>query len=176
MSEPVSQAPETRRLTGYFTLFSFVRGQTLGEIENRIGYREGRLTEKGAWIYRFLRVPDESEFDLRGTSIWTDQSWNSQVAPKLAADIASEAAYNKNTRVPSFEDVLKRNASQSMALSGGNMPVKVYPLDWRPIDDTPAGYRHGSGIYQWRLKDGVPIFGKLVADLAPGGSMPWKSD
>jgi hypothetical protein len=109
----------------------------------------GRLSGKGAWLYKFLRIPNEHEFELRGATIWTEQCWQSEVAPQRAADLTAEEAYHKNTRVPSFEEVQLGNARSSMALTGGNLPVKLYPLDWKPIDDTAAGYRRGSGIFSF---------------------------
>jgi len=174
LSQESLQAPLTRDLSGYFTLFGFLRGQTLDELETRIGFRAGRLTDKGAWIYRFLRIPKDTEFDVRGTSIWTDERWRDDVAPQRAADIASVALYHKNTRVPSFDQIQRRNARESMGLAGANAPVKVYPVDWQPIDDTADGFRHGSGISQYRLNEGVIIQGKWIATLAPGDSVPWQ--
>ena len=51
-----SAQPELlRRMTGYFTLYKFLRGQSMRELEIRVGLRPGRLTSKGALVYRFLR-------------------------------------------------------------------------------------------------------------------------
>jgi len=166
------EAPATRRMSGYFTLFGFLRGQSLTQLERRIGYREGRLSSKGALIYKFLRLPQISEFEVRGMSTLTDDRWRAEVAPKRAADLAAVAAYHRNTKVPSFDEIQRRNALESMSLTGGNMLVKVYPVDWQKFDDTPAGYRVGSGIYQWRLKDNIMISGALLARLNPGGLVP----
>jgi hypothetical protein len=172
----VAVAPASRRdLTRYFTLFSFLRGQTLQELENRIGYRSGRLSSQGALIYKFVRLPEPSEFEVRGTSIWTQEAWQKDVAPKRAADLAASAPYHKATRVPSSDDFQKRNARESMSLIGGHMIVKRYPVDWQPIDETSAGYRHGSGIYQWRLREGVKIPGKLLVAVAPNDNVPWQA-
>ena len=105
-------------------------------------------------------------------STLTDDRWRAEVAPKRAADLAAVAAYHRNTKVPSFDEIQRRNALESMSLTGGNMLVKVYPVDWQKFDDTPAGYRVGSGIYQWRLKDNIMISGALLARLNPGGLVP----
>ncbi len=160
-------------MTGYFTLFKFLRGQSLTELERRVGYRHGRLSSKGALIYKFFRLPQVSEFEVRGTSIWTEDTWKTEVAPKRAADLAAVAAYHKNTNVPSFDEVQRRNALESMSLNGSNMVVKLYPVDWQELDETPAGYRVGSGIYQWRLKKDTMISGALLLRSSPGDSVPW---
>jgi hypothetical protein len=60
-----------------------------------------------------------------------------------------------------------------MSLAGGNMLVKLYPLDWQPIDYEPDGYRSGPGIFQWRLTGAARIYGALLCRLSPGDSMPW---
>ena len=169
----VSSAPISRRMTGYFTLFKWVRGQSLHELDRRIGYRGGRISAKGALVYKFLRLPDISEFEVRGTSIWTEQRWQNEVEPKRRADLNAVAPYHRNTKVPSFDEVQRRNALESMSLAGGDMVVKVYPLDWQVVDETPAGYRSGLGIPQWRLSNSAQISGRLLFSLDPAESVPW---
>jgi hypothetical protein len=158
-------------MSGYFTQFKWIRGQPLAELERRIGYRERRLTSKGALIYRFLRLPQTSEFEVRGTTIWTEQRWQIEVAPRRVKELAESAAYHKNTRVPSADEVQKRNGLASMSLAGDNMLVKVYPLDRQDIGNADS-YRNGSGIYQWWLAPTAGIHGKLLYILRPGESVP----
>src|ERR1700676_2734713 len=99
--------PISRRMTGYFTLFKWVRGQSLNELDRRIGYRGGRISAKGAVVYKFLRLPNVSEFEVRGTSIWTEQQWQKKVEPKRTAELVAVASYHRNTKVPSFDEVQK---------------------------------------------------------------------
>jgi len=169
----VPNAPFSRRMTGYFTLFKWVRGQSLAELDRRIGYRHGRISSKGALIYRFLLLPNISEFEVRGTSIWTEQRWQAEVEPERKADLTAVAAYHRNTKVPSFDEVQRRNALESMSLTGGNMAVKIYPLDWQEIDDKPTGYHPGTGLSQWRLTDNARIYGALLFTLSQGDTVPW---
>jgi len=160
-------------MTGYFTLFKWIRGQSLTELDRRIGYRSGRISSKGALVYKFLRLPNIDEFEVRGSSVWTEQRWQNEVEPKRRADLNAAAAYHRNTKVPSFDEVQRRNALESMSPFGGNMVVKVYPVDSQGIDETAAGYRSGLGIPQWKLAQHTQIFGTLLLSLVPGNTVPW---
>jgi hypothetical protein len=178
MSE-IIKAPGRRAMTGYFTQFRWIRGQTLEELERRLGYRRERLSSKGALLYRFLRLPNLDEFEVRGTTIFTETAWQTDVAPQRRLVEAGAAAYHRNTKVPTADEVQRRMARTSFALEGPNMLIKVFAKDWRSIDSTPLGYFHGSGVSQWCLSENVSsqglIQGELVpCNLSPGCSVPWK--
>ena len=163
-------------MTGYFTLYKFLRGQPMRELEIRLGFRPGRLTSKGALVYRFLRLPMLQEFDLRGFTIWTEQSWQSEVAPERSSILARSALYHQNhPNVPDSDKVQKRNALASMALSGPNLLVKLVPVEFiESVDGSADGYQHGSGIPQWRLNEKATIEGELLFNLAARDSVPWR--
>jgi hypothetical protein len=97
----------SRRMTGYFTQFKWIRGQSLAEIERRLGYRDARLTSKAALIYRFLRLLEIAEFEVRGTSIWTEQRWQLEVVPRRDAELT---ASRRITRILRY---LRRTKSKS---------------------------------------------------------------
>jgi len=53
------------RVVGYITCYKFVAGRSLKEVEKILGLIPGTLAG-GAQVYEFLRLPSESEFELRG--------------------------------------------------------------------------------------------------------------
>ena len=168
-------SPEVRLMKGYFTAYKWIRGQSMSELETRIGYRRGRLTSQGVLIYRFLRLPLISEFDLRGTTIWTEQAWQTEVAPERNAALARSAAYHQNNpNVPDSDLVLKRLALASMSLDGPDLLVKLIPKESAEIDESPLGYQHGSGIAQWRLNLTANLSGRLLFKRGGQDSVPWR--
>jgi hypothetical protein len=176
---PEIEAPSRRPMTGYFTQFRWIRGQSLDELERRLGFRKERLSAKGALVYRFLRLPNVDQFEVRGTTIFTETAWQTDVAPQRRFAEEGAAAYHKRYPVPRADEVQRRMARASFALEGANMLVKIFARDWRPIDGTPLGYLHGSGISQWCLSEAASrqglVQGELIpCDLGPGGSVPWK--
>jgi hypothetical protein len=52
------------------------------------------------------------------------------------------------------------------------MLVKLIPLEMQDIDREPEGYKNGTGISQWRLRDGIHVQGRFLAAIAPGESVP----
>ena len=174
----VSQPPVQRPTTGYFTMLKYIlRARSFEHLEDLTGYRRGRLSAKGLLIYRFLRLPEISEFEVRGSTITPEQKWNAEDRKTREAELAKTAAYHQNTKVPSFDEIQKRNARSTMAVAGDNTLVKLYPLDSQPIDATEEGYPPGHGIPQWRLTDDVKrngsIVGTLLFRIDPSGPLPW---
>jgi len=176
----ISQPPVQRPMTGYFTMLKYLlRARSFEHLEDVTGYRRGRLSAKGLLIYRFLRLPEISEFEVRGSTITPEQKWNAEDGDgKIReAELAKTAAYHRNFKVPSFDDIQKQNARKTMAVAGDNTLVKLYPLDKQPIDGTDEGYPPGHGIPQWRLTDEVnqsgSILGILLFRIGPNDSLPW---
>lgn len=52
---------------GYVTCFKFVAGRPLQEVELVLGLQKAEL-QTGAYLYEFMRLPTETEFELRGYS------------------------------------------------------------------------------------------------------------
>lgn len=175
-SEP-EPAPR-RPMSGYFMMLKYIlRARSFEQLEDLAGYRRGRLSAKGALIYRFLRVPEITEFEVRGSTITPKHKWDAEDAKIREAELAKVAAYHRVTKVPSFDEIQRRNARETMDVSGDNTLVKIYPLDWQPVDDKPEGYPPGHGIPQWRLTDDTSrthaISGALLFRISPGKPLPW---
>lgn len=170
--------PITRPMSGYFGLLKYVlRSKSFEHLEKLIGYRPGRLSAKGLLIYRFLRVPEIHEFEVRGYSNTPAHEWKEKVAPARQAQLAASAPYHQATKVPNFDEVQRRNARETMALSGDNTLIRIYPREKLPIDSTKEGYPAGEGIAQWELTEEVSrlglITGWLLFQIRPGDSLPW---
>jgi hypothetical protein len=59
-------------VTGYFTIERNIIGSTLREMEPKLGFRPGRLTEKGARILVLRRQPAVGEFVFAGSTRYSD--------------------------------------------------------------------------------------------------------
>jgi hypothetical protein len=58
---------ETIHPKGCFTQLKYLAGQSLSEIERRLGYRTGRLAQ-GAYIVQACELPGTNEFNLMAYS------------------------------------------------------------------------------------------------------------
>lgn len=139
--EPPPPPPSRQKMSGYFTAFRYIAGQSLDQLEKTTGYSNGSLSSKGALIYRLLKVPEVDEFEAGGVSTIS------------------------TVGTPSGR-VQRSNARMSMALTGPNMLVKVYPRAGEASDSMP-----GAGVPAWRLTAGA-IEGELLFDVAPGDTVP----
>ncbi len=133
--------PSRQKMSGYFTAFRYIAGQSLDQLEKTTGYPNGALSGKGALIYRLLKVPEVDEFEAGGVSTVS------------------------TVGTPSGR-VQRSNARMSMALTGPNMLVKVYPRTGEASDSMP-----GAGVPAWRLTAGA-IEGELLFEVAPGDNVP----
>ena len=127
-------------LKGYITQEKFILGRTLKQIESILGFNSGRLAA-GAAVYRFTRLPQPHEFELRGYTYLPD---GGTVVGKWVA----------NMDVDKLKELLRREIWSS---SGFNRLVKVVPvIDW-------GNYPTGLGAPQWELIK--PVDAVLVRNL-----------
>jgi hypothetical protein len=156
-------------LTGFFTSQKFLRGQSLSELERRVGYRPGRLMAKGAAVYAFTRVPELWEFELGG---YTNVSGGIKENP-FPLTPAEILYYARNPQIARPEAIRKQNARAEMSVHGENRLVKVRPILWDDQDTYPPG----SGIPQWRISpraaDLRTLTGILLMTLEPGRIYPF---
>ena len=85
---------------GFVTCYKFVCGRTLAETERILGLRDGELAA-GAYLYEFMRLPAEHEFELKGYTQCPDgEPWTpaSQYPPGLGV---AQWRILKNTAIPS---------------------------------------------------------------------------
>ena len=135
-----------QRLDGFFTQQKFIAGQTLTELERRLGYRTGRLSQ-GAYVYRAEVLPANSDFELYGYSQIPGDRSNSadgQYSRSKADEIWGTANYDLNK--------LKNMARNGWRLTGPDSLVKVIPVIRHSSKEE---YPPGSGVPQWRITNAI---------------------
>jgi hypothetical protein len=123
--EPPPPPPARQKMSGYFTAFRYIAGQSLDQLEKTIGYPNGALSGKGALIYRLLKVPEVDEFEAGGAS------------PTATVGTPSGR-------------VQRSNARMSMALTGPGLRVTGFPRTGPASEFMP-----GAGGPAWRLTAGA---------------------
>lgn len=64
------ELPIQRPVSGYFMMLKYVlRARSFEHLQDLAGYRRGRLSAKGLFIYRFLRLREINEFEVEGSTI-----------------------------------------------------------------------------------------------------------
>jgi hypothetical protein len=119
-------------VSGCFTQDKFIQGQTLSEIEHRLGFRSGRFAQGVAVVY-FLELPTIDQFDVAGYT-----------------NVASH-----RFRVPEGLNMekLKKEAMATWKTEGMNRLVKVIPVQHpEPTAGLDGNYPPGDGVPQWICK------------------------
>lgn len=120
-------------VSGFVTDEKFIRGQTMKEIEKRLGFHTGRL-QKGATFALLVDYPSMNSFDLQGYS-------------QVAGHHFDEQYGNSNLDTVR----VKRNVLKSWQSHHAKL-VKVLPTirHDRNISDDEQ-YPSGSGVPQWKI-------------------------
>lgn len=148
-------------LGGYFTKALYLRNQPSREVENRLGYRAGRLDE-GWHLCFLLQMPKSDDFEVRGYSQMSDGVAQGHLASppdprnaeqKLDADGFDLAKIKANLIANTFR------------LSGPERLAKVIPARGGFGEND---YPPGSGIPQWTLRKGVRLQFMVAAFVGPG--------
>ena len=135
---------------GCFTLDKFLAGRNLKEIEERIGFRKGRLS-KGGIVVALSRLPGKGEFKVAG---YTNVSLHNFVMP---------GGLDPN--------VLEKRAMEVWELTGGNRLLKVIPaIAHDPKLDPDEQYPHARGIPQWNVTTELPCFVAATLSDYPDGT------
>lgn len=142
--------------SGCFTRQIFLQGLTLAEVERRLGFHTGRLSN-GAKFVAATQLPAIDGFDLAGytqvASHHTTQQYGNLNNPigKSASD-----AYR----------IQKQNAMREWSLTGSNRLIKVIPATAHDKNlDPDIQYPPGAGIPQWVVKHDHKIPCKLLCDI-----------
>lgn len=130
-------------LRGFFTTQLFLQGQTLREIELRLGFDQGRLS-LGAWFVTPKQLPGIHDFEFAGYS---------QVASHRTAK-----EYGENLNKPDTESekqahhTRKKSVVDSWQLYGSARLVKVIPMIGHSLSmSDDYQYPPGTGIPQWKM-------------------------
>lgn len=93
----LGKTPDPRRPVGYCTTLKYVAGRTPAQIESIIGLASGTKLGRGAEIFTLRKLPNASEFDLKGYT---------QTPAGIATDDAGyvpNAAYPPGTGGPQWD-------------------------------------------------------------------------
>lgn len=146
---------ETLHLRGCFTQMKFIAGQTLPEIERRLGVRAGRLS-KGAYIVQAGELPGLHGFNLLAYS---------QIPGDRFKTGSSYDQGKANGMFPGTDPVkLRQLVLSNWEVSGRDSLVKVIPVIPHTEHET---YPSGSGVPQWELTE--PIRSRVIAEVEPYG-------
>jgi hypothetical protein len=152
------------QLAGFFTRQIGLQGQTLAEIERRLGFDRGRLSQ-GAWFATALELPKEDGFELAGysqvASHHTVEQYGNINSPQTNDQ---KAAYQQQ----------KKNVIASWKLTGSDRLIKVIPMIGHSLQmGLDYQYPPGSGLPQWKITK--PILCKgicFVSDYPDGRFIP----
>lgn len=135
------------KVRGYITQDKFLLGQSLAELEKRLGFHPGRLAW-GASVVRLERLPLPNEFQLAAYS--------------MTAEHRHQGPTGLDIRK------LKELARAVWSLQGGDRLIKILPVTpHNPHMGPDEQYPPGSGVPQWKIV-GAGVPGAVVARILPG--------
>ncbi|MEO6254438.1 MAG: hypothetical protein ABIO79_14090, partial [Ferruginibacter sp.] len=138
-------------LKGFFTKQIYLQGQTLVEIERRLGFDSGRLSQ-GAWFAAATVLPNPHEFEFAGYS---------QVAGHHTSEQYGDINNPKNKHEEDAYILQKKAIINTWKIYGSDRLVKVIPMIGHSYHmGQDYQYPPGSGIPQWRIIS--PIYCKGI--------------
>ncbi|MBX3254147.1 MAG: hypothetical protein KF862_08415 [Chitinophagaceae bacterium] len=142
-------------MRGFVTSEKFLINQTLPEIEERLGFHKGRLSQ-GATFLIAERLPQKGEFEPQGYS----QVAGHKQLPTLDQKIAPGGPLEGYRK-----DALLTMAQNAMA---EDRLVKVVPkMEHNPGMSNDQQYPPGKGVPQWELTSKIPF--KVESIVEAGG-------
>jgi len=151
-------------LRGFFTTQIYLQGQSLREIEIRLGFDAGRLAQ-GAWFAVATQLPGPDDFEFAGYSQVAGHNTASQYGNlnKPANDQEKQGYLNR-----------KRSVISQWQLFGASRLVKVIPMTGHSLNmSDDYQYPPGSGIPQWKVIKPVLCRGIcFVGDYPKGRFIP----
>ncbi len=150
------QVGSTAFRAGFVTRQINIQGQSLAEIETRLGFHKGRLS-KGAYFLVAEELPKNEGFLFAGYT---------QVADHRTANVYG----NINNDSDPYYDGRKSRIAQSWSLSGTDRLVKVIPVTEHDENMSPdQQYVPGSGIPQWKLTRAIQFRVEAFVNDYPSG-------
>lgn len=138
---------------GCFTQEKFLKGRSLSEIEDILGFHKGRLS-KGMKIVALENVPNSSQFDFLGYSNIAEHKFDKETLKKFDVNKLKQLVIN-----------------ESFATTGPNRLVKVLPSVPHANDmDNDTQYPSGQGAPQWKLTCAVSAV--IIGEVKPNEKYP----
>lgn len=145
---------------GFVTQDKYLRGRTLREIEEILGFHKGRCSE-GLYLARVLSLPFPDQFELKGYTL-------------LAEHQQKDGYLGKNG--PEFDEAkLKRMVYDSWGTQGPPQLIKAIPAVPHN-NDLPDDFQYpsGWGVPQWKLTTRTNMEVIAFIDRYPNGRyMPY---
>ncbi|NTS43887.1 hypothetical protein HRG84_23605 [Flavisolibacter sp. BT320] len=134
---------------GCITQEKYIKGRTLSELENILGFHAGRLAN-GATVAALLQVPTKSQFNLLGYTQVAEHKINQEALKGLDTD--------------KLKDLLLQ---ETFTTVGVNRLVKVMAkTDHSKELSNDEQYPPGWGVPQWKLTASMPA--QVIAELNAG--------
>lgn len=134
---------------GCITQEKYIKGRTVGELENILGFHKGRLS-KGIIVAALLQIPSKTQFELLGYT---------QVAGHKINDDTF-----KGLDVDKLKEIVMRD---TFTTAGANRLVKVLPnIQHSEYMTNDEQYPPGYGVPQWKLT--TKVNAKVVAIVNEG--------
>lgn len=156
---------------GYCTQACLLRGKTLGQLEDMLGFRKGRL-QNGATILFLQRLPGPDDFQLAGYTYFSD---GTQGGHKLKPEergpyrmerlLKSEHGWS-DSDIRRQKEVMLRT---KMIIHGYERLAKLCPVTAHIEGEQ---YLPGHGVFQVKIARPLPF--KVKAKIGPGEE--WRGD
>jgi len=153
---------DTLDMKGYFLQLHFIRGQTPSELERRIGFRAGRLSQ-GWYLFFMLRRPTPDDYEMHGYTHFSGGMVQGHLPHASPPPIQEQRLTLEQGWSAADVRRFKQRQIASFELTGARRLAKVIPvIDHSVIEEYPPG----SGIPQWKAVRPLPF--RVKAALGPG--------
>jgi hypothetical protein len=133
---------------GCFTQEKYLKGRSLSEIEDILGFHKGRLS-KGMKIVALENVPSANQFEFLGYSTIAEHKHDKDALKKFDINKLKQMVIN-----------------ESFATFGPNRLVKVLPaIGHSTAMDNDTQYPSGLGAPQWKLV--CEVSAVVIAEIGP---------
>lgn len=154
---------DTIDMRGYFLQLHYIKGQSPAELERRIGFRLGRLSQ-GWFLFFMTRLPTPDDYEMHGYTHFSGgmvQGHLAHVSPPPIQEqrLVLEQGWS-GADVRRFKE---KQIVRQFSIAGPQRLAKVIPV----VDHSAAEtYPPGSGIPQWKAVRPLPFLVKSA--LGPG--------
>lgn len=160
---------EIQMLKGFFTSARTIRMQPAAELERRLGFRFGRLSQ-GYWLMFLTKLPTVEQFEYRGMTHMSGGIFQGhkpehrndpnaeQLLQAQGVSLGGNANQSKGAKHATLQD--------TFTLHGHMRLAKVRPIAAPVGDPNVPDYPPGSGFPQWELTVSLPWV--AAAFVGPG--------